>query len=282
MPQGLLRSAGLALAAFLLSRLAVAQTQEAQPRPKALVEEFTANTLDQGELKVGTQIEYGLSPWAMAGVDAIPLALGIQNLHGKVGVWDDGLNKIGLGAQAALVTRNTLWYGTMADEFSRLNYQVLRPSVHLSRRSSDLFTLHALIATSLFGTREATLTPERIEAMRSQAGPTSRALWNGLDLQALAGLSSSIFQVTGDFERSARTRLLILASITRTALFDLKEDRFTVGVSQQWCWESFNVRFGLGIRYRSLQGQDLAKEPVADEIIDPSADIALYWRLTSR
>lgn len=160
---------------FLLSTPALAQ-EAAPPAPAApapeprdrrytLVEEFTAESLEAGEIKIGTDLEAGLGGGVMIGTDVIALAVGATTLQGKVKVWESGEHRVALGVRAAYLSKKTLLWGSVNEHFDELDARIVRPSVAWTNVLSPRLKLHTFWAKG-FG---------KIRAKLSEKG--RRKLW---------------------------------------------------------------------------------------------------------
>lgn len=123
---------------------------------KRLVEEFTADTLDQGEVKIGTEVEYGLTRSFMLGTDVATTILGAPTMQAKWEVWEKGPHLIALGVRAAYLTKQTLFFGTVNDYYDDLEARMVRPQISWSHHLSPRLTLHTFWSKGL-GTLRAKL-----------------------------------------------------------------------------------------------------------------------------
>jgi hypothetical protein len=123
---------------------------------RRLVEEFTADTLDQGEVKIGTDVEFGLTRHFMLGTDVATTILGAPTFQAKWEVWEKGSHLVALGMRAAYLTKETLLFGTVNDYYDDLEARMVRPQVSWSHRLSPRLTLHTFWSKGL-GTIRAKL-----------------------------------------------------------------------------------------------------------------------------
>jgi hypothetical protein len=121
-----------------------------------LVEEFTADTLDAGETKLGTDVEVGLTPNVMIGTDAVALLLGATTLAAKAQVLDVGEHRVALGVKAAYLSKSTLLWGSVDEHFRKLDARIVRPSISWTNELSPRLKLHTFWAKG-FGTIHAEL-----------------------------------------------------------------------------------------------------------------------------
>lgn len=123
---------------------------------RRLVEEFTADTLDQGEVKLGTDLEFGLSRHFMLGTDMATTILGAPTVQAKWGVWESGPHLVAIGFRAAYLTKETLFFGTVRDYYDDLRARMVRPQVSWTHRLSPRLALHTFWAKG-FGSIRAKL-----------------------------------------------------------------------------------------------------------------------------
>lgn len=130
-----------------------------------LVEEFTAQALAGGELKIGTDLDLGLGGDVMIGTDIVALAVGATTLSAKAKVYDKGAHAVALGLRAAYLSKNTLLWGSVNEHFDELDARILRPQIAWTHTLSSRLKLHTFWAKG-FG---------RIRARLSEKG--RRKLW---------------------------------------------------------------------------------------------------------
>lgn len=130
-----------------------------------LVEEFTAHTLESGELKVGSALELGLTSEFMIGTDLIAAAVGATTLSAQTTVLERGKHKFALGLRGAYLSKKTLLWGSVNEHFDKLEARVVRPSIAWTHTLSPRLQLHTFWAKG-FG---------RIDAKLSEKG--RRKLW---------------------------------------------------------------------------------------------------------
>ncbi len=173
----------LLIALALYASAASAQDQAPAPEPPAtltteeppkdpgrenrhvLVEEFTAHTLQSGEIKIGTALELGLTNELMIGTDLIAAAVGATTLSAQMTVLERGHHKFALGIRGAYLSKKTLLWGSVNEHFDKLEARVVRPSIAWTHTLSPRLQLHTFWAKG-FG---------RIDAKLSEKG--RRKLW---------------------------------------------------------------------------------------------------------
>jgi hypothetical protein len=297
------------------------EPEKTEPIPdsqRRLVEEFTAETLEQGEFKIGTDAEYGVTRRLMIGTDLITSALGAPTLQGKYRVWEQGPHSIALGFRAANLTKETLLWGHAGEYYDRLSARMVRPQISWSRQLSPRLTLHTFWSKGLGkikaklsekGRRDLweakhpgssyderdTLTQEPSSPAASSAAEgetTSNQTTNReraasersslttrtTQVQSITGLAQERFQITGEFVRDDGNKILVTSRIEQTELEQLRSSAFRMTVAHQWIWTSFQMRLGVGAQYYSLSGRDLDGEITDDAGLAPASDISVYWR----
>ncbi len=132
---------------------------------RVLVEEFTAHTLQSGEIKIGTALELGLTNEFMIGTDLIAAAVGATTLSAQMTTLERGRHKFALGIRGAYLSKKTLLWGSVNEHFDKLEARVVRPSLAWTHTLSPRLQLHTFWAKG-FG---------RIDAELSEKG--RRKLW---------------------------------------------------------------------------------------------------------
>lgn len=295
---------------------------EKKPRGHAaqgrLVEEFTADTLDQGEFKVGSDLEYGVLRQAMIGTDVITTALGAPTFQAKWQLWDKGAHRLALGFRAAYLTKETLLWGTVGDYYKELKARMVRPQVSWSHQVSPRLTLHTFWSKGL-GTIQAKLSekgrrdlweakhpgahyddrdmvtqaPTEPSVPRAAAGDAEEAgspnqekaasersaiTTRTTQVQSIAGLAQERFQITGEFVRDDGNKILVTSRIEQTRLEQLRSSVFRLTLAHQWIASALQIRLGVGGQYYALSGKDLDGEMASDAGFAPASDISFYFR----
>ena len=136
----------------------------ASPRGE-LVEEFTAATLAKGEIKLGTDVDVGVSDRFMLGTDLVAAIVGATTLQAKWRVYESAEHQLALTTRAAYLSKKTLLWGNLNEHFEQLEARIVRPGVAWTNRLSPRLNLHTFWAKG-FG---------RIRARLSEKG--KRKLW---------------------------------------------------------------------------------------------------------
>ncbi|MEZ4743201.1 MAG: hypothetical protein R3B45_12280 [Bdellovibrionota bacterium] len=99
-----------------------------------------------------------------------------------------------------------------------------------------------------------------------------------IELQSLFGLSTDRFQITGEFTRNDGKKVLISTRIERMQLEELKAHGISLTIAQQWIFNYFQFRLGIGVQYLTINGRDLDSEKVDEAKVNPIPEFAFYWR----
>ncbi len=272
----------------------------ADPNRLTLVEYFTANTLGQGEAKVGLDLSYGLSHEFMVGTDFTPLSVGIMMAYGKLKIKDWSNHRVALGLMASYFDKRTALWGAYADRFDRWDVQYIRPSISWTNALSPRLNLHTYWGTGLVrghanlnssGRRSLweakhpgqdwqsrdpgqdqtpSSTPEEIKS--------SAISYKALQIQNLTGILKDIFQITGEFLRDDDKKVLITSRVENCVAESLHSNSIRFTAAQQWIFDEFQLRLGLGFNYQIYSGQDWDGKIIEDSGIVPATDIDFYWR----
>ena len=279
-----------------------------------LVEEFTAATLEPGEVKIGTDLDYGVASdgrW-MVGTDLVATALGVPSATVKWLAYNNGEHEVAIGVRGAYLNKNTLFWqalGNIKDHYATLDARVVRPSVSWTNTLSPRLRLHTFWAKGL-GKVSASLTEKgrralwstkhpgadydsrdpstqaptsssttatsqnQAKASASQDSPTRETI----QVQSIAGLAQERFQLTGEFKRASGNKVLITSRIEETRIEKLRAEFFRLTLAHQWIWPAFQMRLGVGAQYYVMSGQDLDGETADQAGWQPASDVAFYWR----
>lgn len=290
-------------------------TEEFKPIPDyrfELVEPFTGFTLQRGEFKVGTDVDYGLFERVMIGTDFMSDVIGAPNFQAKWRFLDWPEHKFALGVRAAFLTRDTALWGSFKDHFDALDARIIRPSISWTNVISQRINLHTYWAMGLgranvklseFGKRRLwetkhpdgdydtrntgdntptagdPTTGESSTKNQENTNNSSSLSQRTLQLQAITGLVSDVFQLTGEFSRDNGNKVLLTTRIQQMELERLAASTFLTTLAQQWIWPNFQLRLGIGIQYIELSGRDLDGEKVNAANFLPASDIVFYWRI---
>lgn len=99
-----------------------------------------------------------------------------------------------------------------------------------------------------------------------------------VQVQSLTGFTQERFQLTGEFSRKNRNKILITSRIEQSEFEDLKSNFFRLTAAHQWIWSIFQMRLGVGLQYYVLSGRDLDGEQLDAAGVQPASDIGFYWR----
>lgn len=273
-----------------------------------LVEYFTADTLEEGGVKLGLDIDYAPIDRFMLGTDLLALVVGAPNIQMKHQVWEKGTHKIAIGLFGTYANKNTILWGRYADHFERLDIQMIRPSVSWTNQLSSRLNLHTYWSIGI-GKAEATLSEKgrrslweskhpggdwatkkkRDEDPDSEPDQENQEDINQesrndsfshrtIQVQTLAGILSDLFQITGEYKREEGKKILLTSRVETTTLEDLKSNGFRFTVAQQWIFSRFQFRLGVGLQYQVISGVDLDGEKIDQTGVFPASDIDFYMR----
>lgn len=122
---------------------------QVQPSRYTLVEEFTASTLDQGEFKVGTDLDAGITDRLMVGTDITALVVGVPTFQAKFLALTQNKHSWAVGLKLAALDRDTLLWGNAQEHFTNLSARIMRPSVSWTHQISPRLKLHTFWAKGL-------------------------------------------------------------------------------------------------------------------------------------
>lgn len=285
----------------------VSDDTEENKKKYILVDYYTADVLAPQETKLGLDYEY--SPWGgfMVGTDLLALSVGAPSIHFKQVIFKEEEHQVALGLAAAYFDKSTALWGFYSDHFETLHATILRPSISWSHKLSDRLKLHTYWGVG-FGENRAQLTEKGKRALWESKNPdgdwesrnnqgdstqdenqSSRSNQEEkshqtslsartLQLQALTGILTDVFSITGEFQREKDKKLLITTRIEQSNLERLKSNGIRITAAQQWIFSSLQFRIGIGLQYQILSGYDLDGEEVDDTGIYPATDIDFYWR----
>jgi hypothetical protein len=115
-----------------------------------LVEEFTANTLGKYELKLGSELELGVTDSATIGSDTWSLFMGIPTGHAKLLIFDNSAHKVAFGVKTVWLTLGNLSdIAPAKDYFRYLKAKIIRPSVAWTNSLSPRLKLHTFWAVRI-------------------------------------------------------------------------------------------------------------------------------------
>lgn len=277
-----------------------------------LVEAFTANNLEPGEIQLGTEINYGLSKDLMIGTDTIGTFVGIPTLYTKYKVYENPKHTLGFSAQAIWLQLDALVEWSRAkSHYKNLDAKLIRPGIVWTQHLSPRLKIHTYW-TQGFGHIDAELSDEgrrksweqkhpgeEFEDSDNQQEPindsdeteistnenqekakekTSNISRRTLELQSLFGLSTDRFQITGEITRKKGNKIILTSRIEKMHLEKLKANSIRFTIAQQWHHSSFHFRLGIGLMYLTITGTDLDLEKVDETGVLPVTDFSFYWR----
>ena len=277
-------------------------------RRYTLVDYFTATTLAPGELKLGFDLEAGVTPTVMIGTDLLSATLGAPSIHAKWRIWERSSDAVALGIRYTYLSKDFVLWESFKENFDSLEARIIRPSISWTNRLSARLNLHTFWGVG-FGDVHATLsengkrnlweakhpggnyemrrkTPEPAAPEDSVKGNQEERAQDASDtisrrtlqLQTLSGLVTNLFQVTGEIERSAAKKILLTSRIERTKLETVDSKGIRLTAAQQWIWDQFQFRLGIGLQYQVISGRDLDGELLSEVGVLPASDIDFYWR----
>ena len=265
------------------------------PHNNTLVEYFTADTLEPGEFKAGFELEFSPFRDFMIGTDLLATSVGAINIQSKWLALRYGEHKIAAGLRGAVLNKETLLWGSLNDHFETLDARVLNPSLSWTQKFSERLNLHTHWAVGI-GKVRAKLSekgqrklweskhPGKDYDSRNEDGEAAKSDTRDsfskrtLQVQSITGLTNDLFQVTGEFQRSPNKKILITSRIDRVQIETLRSNGFRLTAAQQWIWENFQFRLGIGLQYQVISGTDLDGELMDETGFLPVSDIDFYWR----
>lgn len=294
------------------------------PKPKEapgktpLIEEFTAETLSSGLIKIGSDVEFGMTDRLMIGTDIVSLGLGASSLQIKYKINDGPRHQFAFGLRSAYLSRETLLWGSFKDHFDELEAKVLRPSLSWSHTVSSRLKIHSFWAKG-FGTINASLSEKGRRRLweaknpgedydardqetqepgpadepsssedepasdktnkEREAGKRTSVSQQSIQVQSIAGLAQERFQLSGEFARKSGNKILVSSRIEQSQFEDLKSKFFRLTAAQHWIWSRFQMRLGVGVQYYVISGTDLDGEKIDEAGVGPASDIVFYWIL---
>ncbi len=288
-----------------------------KPTSRKLIEEFTSETLPAGDIKIGSDLEFGLTDRIMIGTDVVALAIGVSTLQAKYNINHGGKHQFALGLRTAYLSGDTLLWGSVNDHFDELEARVVRPSLSWSHDVSPRLKIHTFWAKG-FGKINATLsekgkrrlweakypgedyetrnkeTQEPTPASDPESGPTTTSdsenqekesgkrnsvSQQSIQVQSIAGLAQERFQLSGEFSRKNGNKVLVSSRIEQSQFEDLKSKFFRLTAAHHWIWSKFQMRLGVGVQYYVISGDDLDGEKIDEAGVGPASDIVFYWIL---
>lgn len=273
----------------------------------SLVEPFSAHTLAAGEFKLGLiNVDYGILDRWMIGTDFLADAVGAPNIKTKLAIYQGLHHNFGIGLRAAYLDRETILWGGVKDLFEELEARVFSPSVSWTVSLSSRLSLHSHWGGG-FGRIRARLSekgkrrlweskhpdgdyesrrtdqPDSDDDTAGNQEKTSSSSITDFNRRALlyssvAGMLADIFQITGEFAREGGNKILLTNRIERSQIEDLKATSFRLTGAQQWIWDNFQIRLGIGLQYVVVNGVDLDGEKIDETGVLPASDIDFYWR----
>jgi hypothetical protein len=275
--------------------------------PSLLIEDFTAHTLSKGEMKVGSEIEYGLTGRWDAGFDFLSTLIGAPTFHTKYLLYQSNQHSFGFGLRAAFIDRETALWGSVREHFDELEAHYYRPALSWTHQFSNRLRVHTYLAQG-FGEFHARLSAEgkqklweskhpggdystRSEASEKSDEETSSqnqekvsekrnnsSAQRTMQVSSISGIMADSFQMTGELTRDGGQKVLLTSRIERIAIEEIRANSFRLTAAQQWVWKSFQMRLGLGLQYLVISGRDLDRELIDEAAILPASDIKFYWR----
>lgn len=289
-------------------QIPTAQTfSKTELKPDRIYEEFTAFTLPAGKIRLGTDLDYGVSDQLTLGTDLVANFIGVPTLYFKYQVYMGYNHSVALSGRAAYLRKNLLFWGSLDRHFEILEGQTFRPGIAWTYRISERLHLHTFWTKS-FGEIEAGLTEKGKRALWKSKYPdqsyddrdSGKASSSSIDpresqnierlnsnqnshthqsiqVQSIAGISQDRFQLTGQLKRSNGNLVLFTTRVEQSKLEDLKSNMIRLTAAHQWIWASFQMRLGVGMQYLTLNGMDLDGEKMDEAGVQPASDIAFYW-----
>jgi len=275
--------------------------------PSLLVEDFTAHTLSHGEMKIGSEIEYGLTGRWDAGFDFLSTLIGAPTFHTKHQLFQTPQHTFAFGLRAAFIDRETALWGSVREHFDELEAHYYRPALSWTHQFSNRLRVHTYIAQG-FGEFHARLSAEGKQKLweskhpggdystRSEAVEQSdeeqstqnqekvsekrnnSSAQRTMQVSSISGIMADSFQMSGELTRDGGQKVLVTSRIERIAIEEIRANSFRLTAAQQWVWKSFQMRLGLGLQYLVISGRDLDRELIDEAALLPASDIKFYWR----
>lgn len=284
---------------------------------RKLIEEFTSETLPAGDIKIGSDLEFGLTDRIMIGTDVVAMAIGVSTLQAKYNINPGGKHQFALGVRTAYLSGDTLLWGSVNDHFDKLEARVIRPSLSWSHDVSPRLKIHSFWAKG-FGKIDAKLsekgkrrlweakypgedyearnketqepspdaspkdggsTNNDSENQEKESGKRNSVSQQSIQVQSIAGLAQERFQLSGEFSRKNGNKVLVSSRIEQSQFEDLKSKFFRLTAAHHWIWSKFQMRLGVGVQYYVISGDDLDGEKIDEAGVGPASDIVFYWIL---
>lgn len=273
------------------------ETEESHTiRDDRYIQDFTADILEPGELKLGLQSAVGVGLDTHIGFDLVSLGVGVPNLSVKTNVWQNQSHSVTLGLAAAYLDQHTALWGSAESLFDELSLRVYRPQVNWTHKVSKRLFLHTFwsagvgpIAVELSEKGKRRLWESKYpggdydtrsqnrEEIETNIDRNNTVAQRSLQVQSLVGLSRDVFQVSGELIRDRSKKVILTTRIDRTEFADLSSRGLRLTAAQEWRVNSFNIRIGFGINYSVISGTDLDDEKIDDSGVTPIADLDFYW-----
>jgi hypothetical protein len=234
------------------------------------------------------------------------MAIGAPNFSIKSFVWSNEKHALSAGIQLSYLDRKTVLWGSMREHFDELSIRAIKPVFSYTRRVSPRLRIHSSFSVP-YAKIEAELSEEGKRRLFESKYPDgnyetgdkdgdedsendmsgNRAIAKNQSgsyaqrtqqVSSLAGIASEIFQITGEIKRDNGNKVLVTSRIEQTEIKDLKANTFRFTLAQQWIWEHFRFRLGLGLQYLVLSGEDMDGEKLDEAAVLPASDINFYWR----
>ena len=225
--------------------------------------------------------------------------IGAPTILAKWNFMINGADAVAAGIKLAYLDRETILWGNVKRHCDELDAKTVNPSLSWSRKLSPRLTLHTYWSTGIgkvkarlsnYGQRklweskypegnydDRNENPDQDNRQKEQSNSDSLTR-RSLQVQSVTGLTGDQFQITGEFKRGRNKKILLTSRIERSEIETLKSNGFRLTAAQQWIWNNFHFRFGIGLQYRVISGQDLDGEIIDDTGMEPASDIDFYWR----
>ena len=268
-------------------------------------EEWSACILPPKSVAIGTILESGTGYDTMLSADPAALSLGMRTAQVKWKLPILGDDMFALGFKYVSFSRRTLFSETIRQQFDTLDGHFYRPSIVWTSRMSPRLLLHTFWATGFgkthavlsdYGKRElwkskhgndpypgdaptspGSSTSSTANQVKSSSDESATFARRTMQVQSIAGLTDTRFQITGEFQRENGNQVFLATRFERTHLEDLETFSVRVTVAEQWTLDQFRLRIGGGPQYSMLSGKDLDGEEIKSAGLLPAGDIAFYW-----
>lgn len=264
--------------------------KQIEPHRYQLVENFTAYTLKENEYQLGLMLNYGVSDNLDFGVNTLLTIFAVPNLNFKYKFHEDSSHTLSFGLSGVWIDMNKMpQFSILNDKLETLSYKALYPSLSWTKKISPRLNIHTYWSFSI---EDMNFKLKEDYEVKTKADETDNEVTkqdetkapdyidrDAIELQALLGTSGNSFQITGEYSRTDKNKILFTTILTKSSINKLNGKSIGLSVSHQWIMEHLQFRVGLGLHYLNITGQDLAGEVVDINKTQQKPEIQIYWRL---